>query len=216
MGVEAKATMNHATIFALIVGVALLTAAAPSQAIYIETDLLIDPPDSEADKGDNVTFTIKPNPNVEDAKQKWGGQTAKLRFSYDKNETPNAGPDEATSDEGYTTRDIAEIVLDDEARGEYTWTVPQEVDDRNVAVFLEAADGERLAFGYLNIGDAEPMMRIASSGPGDAEPEPAPGNGEEAAEDEAQEQEEASAFGLVALTLAISAVVAAVAVRRHG
>lgn len=207
--------MKQAPIFALIVGVALLAAAAPSQAIYMETDLLIDPQDSEADPGDNVTFTIRPSPNVDDAKQKWGGKTVKLRFSYDKNETPHDGPDEATSNEGYTTRDIVEIKLDGEAGGSYTWTVPEEVDDRNVEVFLQSADGERLASGYLNVGDAEPLMRIASSGPGDAEPEPATEIDEGASDDEAQ-QEEASALGLVALSVAIGAVVAAVAVRRRG
>lgn len=205
---------RHTPIFAIVIGVALLAAAAPSQAIYIETALKLEPSQHEADVGDDVDFTIRTNPDVEDAKDYWADKTVKLRFSYDKNEGQQQNdPDAPTSNDGFTTRTIAELVLDADARGSFTWTVPAEVDARNVEVFLEGPDGDRLGFDYLLIGDAEPMMRITSA-PGDMEPEPGQEFGHEDDAEDA-DAEEASALGLIALTLALGAVIAGVAVRRR-
>lgn len=204
--------MRNPTILAVIVAAAFLAMAAPTQAIFIETPLSLHTDDGQADVGDDVDFTIGPNQNNESAAAGWAGKRVKVGYSYDKNEGGAApDPDAPVSDEGYTEGTITEIELDEQARGAFTWRIPAEVDHKNVHVFLEDEAGERLAFSYLTIGDAQPQMH-AMSGPGeDQEAEP-PGG--ETSEDDAA----AEASGLVGLALLLAlglAALGAIAFRRR-
>ncbi|HWH08095.1 MAG TPA: hypothetical protein VNX21_02780, partial [Candidatus Thermoplasmatota archaeon] len=59
--------------------------------------------------------------------------------------------------------DAATVTLDDASAGSFTWTVPAEVDDRNV--LLQVMDGdEPVATAHVRVGDAEPMMHATGGG----------------------------------------------------
>lgn len=203
--------MHKTSIIALIAAFGLLSTAAPADAIYIETPLVLEGQD-HADVGDDIDLTAGPNQNNESAKDDWAGKTVKVRYSYDKNENHQGGADAPTSNEGYTEGDIGTITLDAKAAGTIRWTVPAAVDDRNVHIFLEDDAGERVAFTFVGIGDAEPMMRLASSsGPMDGEPELGDASSSGDIEEEAGE---ASALGLVSV-LALGALALVGVARRR-
>ncbi len=197
--------------FLALAVVALLGAAAPTQAIYIATPLTLDPKHSASEPGEDVGFTVGPSPDNESAREDWAGKTVKARFGYNPNEGSDS--DHADSDMDYVLGEIGTITLDDKAAGAFTWTVPAEVDGKNVDVFLESDDGERLAFAYLAVGDAPPVMRTMAGGAEDPErlDSEAPG----VADDNA-ENGEAPSPGIAALMvfLAAAAVGMTVLLRR--
>jgi hypothetical protein len=157
-------------ILIVIVAAVLLSLVSPAQAIYIETPLNLSPGDSRADAGEQIEFIIQPNPDSDNAKGDWAGKNTKLRYAYDKNEhQEHDDPDRATSNDGHVEKSIADVVLDENAKGRFTWTIPAEVDGHNLYLHLVSADGELLAFAYLAVGDAPEQYRIMS-GP-DGEPE---------------------------------------------
>lgn len=209
---------RNTSILAVIAAAALLATAAPADAVYIETPLVIEAPDDHAEVDDTIEFTIGPNPNNASAQEQWAGKTVNVRYSYDKNEGQDGHHgDEPVSNQGYTEGTILDgLTLDEKARGTFTWTIPSEVDDRNVNIFLEE-DGhdERLAFAYLAVGNATPMMH-AMSGPSDGEPEIGPED-KESHDDAVSDTNEAAGIAAAGLlgTLALAGVAVALVRRRQ-
>lgn len=163
-------TRAAAATFALLAGLALL--APPASALYLATPLVLHPSASEANVGDTVTFRIEPI--NESAQRAWAGKSVQLVYAWDANQPSpgNATSSDAPPAEEKPMRKSAgsPILLDANATATATWTIPAEVDDKNVFMVLESPEGEQLAQADLAIGDAEPMARIAASGPGSPEP----------------------------------------------
>lgn len=195
----------------LVALVALVALAGNASALYIQTPLLLDV-DQEADVGDVLVVTVRPE--NETAAAKYAGATVRVLFTYDANESGQgaASPEEPVDASDFREHTILDtLVLDDQAQATFGWTVPAEVDGHNVDLVIEQG-AERLAFAYLAVGDAPPMMRIlAGSGPApdgigpDTEQDPEPADdGEDADQEDAQDT---PGFGLLAALAALGAVV---------
>lgn len=230
---QSKAMTRKTLAVAALLAGCLLVAATPAQAIYLITPLNIDPSSAEADVGDGITFTLTPNDEYEGAS--YAGQTVTIRYSFDPEEgqrdsatypedpdgtvssddEPRA-PDEEWEDTTIT-RDVGPVSLDAESRATFSWTVPEEVDDRNVFVTVVAEDDTTLARAHVRVGDAEPMHFLASeSSPRDLKDDGALSNDDAQADDFPQETGEGRssipAPGLVAALVATAAI--ALALRR--
>lgn len=138
----------------LMLGVAL--AAAPAHALYVMTPLRLTPTDSEGNVGDKLAFHVSPDP---ESNVSYAGQTLTLRYTWDPNEGSESS--EAAAREGTGPQ----VALDAKGEADLTWTIPAEVDDRNVGLSLIDGAGEAVAFAYVRVGDAQPQMRtMAGSG----------------------------------------------------
>lgn len=171
-----------------------VAVSAPAQALYISTPLHVTPSSAEADVGDDIDFTITPNDDHEGPS--YAGQIVTIRYAYDPEEgqhEPSENPDEPVSSDDEApgdgdlqdrsvTRDAVQITLDADSRAAFTWTVPEEVADRNVFLYVVSENGETLASAHVRVGDAEQMAFIMQEGapepdegtatnePGDAQP----------------------------------------------
>lgn len=185
----------------------LLLAAAPgAQAVFIETPLRLSPTDAEAEVGSEMRFDVAPA--NDSAAAQYAGRTLQVRYATD-----------AESPEQSTRGEAGTVALDDKATGVVTWTVPADVDDKNV--LLQVVDGEEvLATAHVRVGDAEPVM-YATGGPANGggqvveggEPlasEPPPGN-----KDESASPNESPGFTALAI-LGAAAVAVLVLGRRRG
>lgn len=219
--------MTRSLTLPLVGLLALALLAGPASAIYLVTPLRLASSAQTAEVGDSVTFTV--SPENESMAQAWAGKTVRVGYSWFPNETdatrdgdaPTSSEDPEAQPERRVLRDA--LTLDAGANATFTWVVPEEVRDRNVDVYLEGEDGERVGFAWLGIGQAPPQMRIlAGSGP--AEP------GEQVQQDDvvaepgpdAQQDEPASTVDgndtpAPALVAALGVVLlAALALRRRG
>lgn len=162
---------------------ALLVSAlvfGPASAIYIETPLALEASDREVEAGDVVVFQVRALSGAEP----YAGATVRVVYAFDANET-GEGPDGPTDSASFQERVLLDrLVLGAKADGTFEWTVPAEVDGRNVDVIILSQGDERLAFEYLAVGDAPPQMRImAGSGPaGGPEPHLEDADGQDAAD----------------------------------
>ena len=158
-----------------LLAILLLAAAPGAQAVFIETPLRFSPVDADAEVGDELRFDVAPA--NDSAAAQYAGRTLQVRYATD-----------AESPEQSTRGEAGTVALDGKATGVVTWTVPADVDDKNV--LLQVVDGEEvLATAHVRVGDAEPVM-YATGGPAGGggevveggEPlasEPGPGNEDE-------------------------------------
>ncbi len=161
-----KRTLIAAT--ALLVG--LLATATTADALYIRTPLQVHTDNSEADVGDTLPFNV--TATDEEGATAWSGKTVTVRWSYDPNEgSENPPAEDEPYPEPVSGTLLESLALDEKATATFTWTVPAEVDNKNVAIRLEDETGELLAIQHIAIGDAVPMMMIAMTGPGGELPE---------------------------------------------
>jgi len=156
-----------------ICAAALLVVSGPASAIYIVTPLTLSVSPAEGEVGDEITLTLGPNPDDENATT-YAGREVRIRYAWNANEGQE--PDGATSDSeaDEVIGDAGLVTLDDNTRGSLTWTIPPEADDHNVFFTVLSEDDEPLAHGHVRVGDAEPVMMlmggddaIAESGPGE-------------------------------------------------
>lgn len=214
--------MNTTHAGLVLVLASLVAAAAPAEALYIMTPLHATADKPHANVGDDIVVTIVPEPENETAARDWAGQTVRVHYGYDTMEGAE-GLEEPPAGETHQRILITDaLTLDEGARGEFRWTVPAEVDDRNVALQVTAADGTLLAMANIAVGDAPPMLMAATGAPdaGAEEGTPREGAGEpirsDVVEDEAQDDARSDVPALGALAgLAVLAVVALVAARRR-
>lgn len=186
-----------APLFALVAA-GFLLVAGPSTALYIVTPLVLESDAGHAEVGDTVHDTVRAQNETEAAA--WAGKTVRVVAVWTENQTET--PDGGVSDGDERSLDVATLTLGEDAGATFEWVVPQEVDDENVNLRILSDEAEEpLAFADLAVGDAEPIMRIAASGPNDGPVEPAP---EETGGDEpAQDHETPGApVALVALAAA--------------
>ena len=142
---------------------AVLATSGTASAIYIYTPLQFENAPEKADVGDTLDLVVVPDAENASAKTDHAGKTLRAVLGWSASEGQE--PDASASEEDAREEDIGTVALDADARGSLTWTVPAEVDDKNVFIRLETAEGEAVAFAYIAIGDAEPVMMIAASGP---------------------------------------------------
>lgn len=195
------------TLAALPLLATLLLAAAPgAQAVFIETPLHFSPGSADAEVGQELRFDVAPA--NDSAAAQYAGRTLQVRYATD-----------AESPEQSARGEAGTVALDDKAAGVVTWTVPADVDDRNV--LLQIVDGEEvLATAHVRVGDAEPVMYATggpSAGGGEVveggEPlasEPAPGN-----EDESGGAKESPGFTALVLAGGAAIAVLALGLRRR-
>lgn len=159
-------TMARAPLLAVLL-IALALLAPTAHAVYVMTPLRLTPVDSEGDVGDELGFQVEPDPESD---RSYAGATVRLRYEWDPDEgNESAPPDEPTSDADVRRGTGPSVTLDAKGQGTFTWTIPAEVDDRNVALSLIDDAGEAVAFAYLRVGDAEPQFRtMVGGGPGGA------------------------------------------------
>lgn len=208
---------------ACIVAVGLLLVLAPTAQAYLQiTPLRIHQPERQYEVGDEVDFTIEPENDT--MAEEWKGRTLTLCYSFNAAERPadeeQPTDDGAVSSDDYVQRCLdARITLDDGARAAYQWTLPDEVQDHNVDVWLQADDEERIAFTYFAVGNAPPQMR-AMSGNGAGLPEPGPVESEPTPDTTQQEGPEGAdentvpAIGILLLAAGVMAVALALPRRK--
>lgn len=196
----------------------LLAMAGPADAIYIVTPLTLSPTDVEADVGDALQFDVAPHPDAEGAS--YAGRTLTVRYGYDPheaaaNEEPPSDPDgtvssdDAPPEDASILRDAQTITLDDASKASFTWTVPAEVDDKNVWITLVDEQNESVANANVNVGDAPPRMYALMEGSqGDGAPVQTDA---EAVQDDATNDVPAPGV----LALAVGAGLVALALRRR-
>jgi hypothetical protein len=174
----------------------VLALATPASAIFVETPLRLSADDSEPANHQTVTFHAEAANDT--ARAEFAGKDVIVRWAvYDEN---------ASAQDDRLLRD--DLVLDDQAALNFTWTLPAEADDRNVRVTIER-DGELLGQVHLRVGDAEPMMMVMS----DMAPE-SPAMSDRLEDTHESEPANVPGIGLVA-TLAGLIVVGVVARRRQ-
>ena len=132
---------------ALLLLALTLVLAPTGRAVFIETPLRLTPSSVEADVGDALQFDVAPA--NDSAAAQYAGRTLTLHYAYDaETEGQQAGGDAGT------------VTLDDQGAGRFTWTVPADVDDKNV--FLSLMDGdEGVGSAHVRVGDAPPTMFAA-------------------------------------------------------
>lgn len=213
---------THAIAVPLLLVATTLVASGPASAMYMITPLALNASAYDTQVGDLLKFTITPNADHEGPS--WAGQTIRVQYNYDPNEgrepASNESPDAAVSDgedqaSPYVFVDLPGVTLDEKESGAFEWTIPADVDDRNVFVVLLSADGETLASVNVRVGDAAPlMMLMAGNGPTEVEQTPVTDTAAPPADDAAapQTQDETSANNVPALGLGGALVAAGVAV----
>lgn len=181
----------------LIAALLACTLAAPmGSAMYIATPLAMFASSDHAEVGDRVDFRIEPGENAT-AASAWAGRSARVVLSYE---------GDAGGEAAYERRVLDEpVALDANARGSFTWTVPSDLDDKNVGVLLESDDGELLAQADVAVGDAPPIMKALMTETGEAPEETTPTPAEAAQDDGPSTERDvplAPALALAAVALA--------------
>lgn len=200
-----------------VVALAFAVLAPTGQAIYIVTPLTLVASAPEAEVGDTLDLDVAPNAEHENGTaERWGGRTVHVRYAWD----PHEGEEHTTEEPREETRTAGDLALDAEGRGTLAWTVPAEVDDRNVHLRVESEDGEFLARFDLVVGDAEPMYYLAAEtgpaggGPVVDEPRTPLESGEDAPPGSGDADRATPGAGLA--VVAAAAVAAALVARRRG
>lgn len=159
--------MRTSTPIACLLVIALLGILPTADALYIRTPLTLNADETQADVGDSVTFRIGTDPENASAASDWGGKNVVIAYTWD----PNEG-DPSPEAESTTSRTVVDpaLALANDATATFTWTVPEEVRDRNVEITVQSNGGDLLAVYPMVIGNAEPRMRIAASGPSGEQP----------------------------------------------
>lgn len=189
--------------------VAALALSGPASAMYIVTPLHLTASDNAVEVGDKVDFTLAPGENETEAKAYYG-RTVRVVVSYDPYESAGE-PDSPRGDGEWARETIVEsLVIDDEGRATFSYTIPEKLDDKNLGILVEDAEGKIVAQADVSVGDAPPMMRAlaSESGPAEVGEEPSP----EPAVDEPSQQNVPGA-GILALAAAVG--VLALALRRR-
>lgn len=184
--------------------IALVAVAGPASALYLATPLLLETESPQVNVGDTVDFTIRPSPENETAVDDWAGKTVRVTLSWDEAEGRPAEEPTSSEEDTTRTRTIENVTLAADATGAFSWTVPAEVDDKNVFIQLVGGDEETLAVIDLAVGDAEPINKIAASGPGEPVETPMETGEEQSAED--ADDRDVPAAPLVALLVAVGAI----------
>jgi len=166
----------------------LVALAVPTSAMLVETPLRLAADDKEPDNRQNIKFQVGATNDT--TRDQLAGKDVIVRWAvYDEN---------GSAQEQTILRD--DLVLDGEARLDFTWTLPAEADDRNLFVTIERGE-ELLAQVHLAVGDAEPMLMLMSEmGPEDAEPS----DGIE--EEEHSEPANVPGLGIIAAVLGLALV----------
>lgn len=164
----------------LLLGLAAaLLLAGPAQAIYVVTALRLDPSSAEGEVGDAITFNATPSEDWDGPS--FAGATVTLFWNYDPEEGQHPPPEDpdapVSSDDQNATdpepthveREADAVTLDEASRATFTWTIPPEVDDRNVFLTLRDGEGEVLANAHVRVGDAAPMAFLMAEGGSDAD-----------------------------------------------
>jgi hypothetical protein len=124
---------------------ACLLAVPFASAVLVETPLTLDADKDAAEVGQSVVVTIEPK--NDSVARDYASRTLRVQYTYD---AAQEGGESRTGEAGSVT-------LDADARGSFTWVVPQEVDDTNV--FLVLMHGEETAGSvHIAVGDAPPIM----------------------------------------------------------
>lgn len=152
--------MEHRALM-LIALAALLAAAPPASAVFIETPLRILADPQHPNVGDKVTFEV--SPWNESTRKAWAGRTVGF---------------EVADHEGGHRERLFDVTLDDKAAASFSWTIPSSRDKENLIVSLVASK-ERLAFAHVPVGEAEPIAFTMGGGGSeqvldDATPSPPP------------------------------------------
>lgn len=191
---------------------ACLLLAPAASALYVVTPLRAFADTNVAKVGDTLTVTIEPENETTAAE--WAGKLVHAYYAYDRNENaeqPSESPD------SYVREPIGNgFTLDGKAAASFTWTVPADANDHNVAIRIESPEGELLAVADVAVGDAPPMMRALGGSAGGGAPEPVQtdmGNAGSDREGEAAESNDVPAPALVAGLAVV--VLAALALRRR-
>lgn len=214
---------SSSLVAAVIATAVLLATASTASAVYVHTPLRLSAPGDHADVGDAVEFTLEPNDDTNVTE--WAGRTLRVVYSYDANEGADGSePDASTDSSGMREGVVLEsLALDDAARATFTWTIPADVQDKNVNIAVVNEDGDGAAFAYLAIGDAPPVMRTTSSpddgreidnGDGDGEPLP-PASDDEARQSGAADDSSRTVPGLAVGGALVAAGAVAVALARR-
>lgn len=227
----------HAIAMPVLLVAAMLALSAHASAVYTITPLRLQASANEGEVGDEIAFDLSANPDHEGPS--YAGQTVTARYSYDPHEGEHQASEDPEapvsnessgeeSDSPYVHADITQVALDEKSSGAFVWTIPAEVDDRNVFIVILSADNETLASSHVRVGDAEPMMFTMQEGaPGSPEPvtgdaEPADGSGETLTPSpsptptpEESEGNDTPALGLVATLAAVAAGAAGLAHARR-
>ncbi len=143
--------------------------AASATAAKMEAPLALETDTDHAEVGDVILLTI--STARDETQPQWAGQGVHLAFEYDMNEDRFT-----TNPEGQTawTREsiVTDIGLNDDATATYAWTVPQNLQDRNVMLLVVSATDEVLTYRLLPVGNPEPIMLASSTSSGPNEPVP--------------------------------------------
>lgn len=139
-------------LLALLIVAATLLTVPTTNAIYIETPLRVTADPAQAQAGDDVGFGVAPA--NDSAKERFAGKTLRAAYSYDSSEN---------ADDATLQSPLPDVTLGDAATASFRWTIPAELDDRNV--FVSLYDGEELVGTvHIAVGDAPPML-MATGGP---------------------------------------------------
>lgn len=184
----------------------LLAASGVASAMYVITPLRIEASHAEAEPGDIIDLTLRPEQDYEG--ESLAGKSVLVRFGYDRNE-PVEGQ-EHTGESDFVYVDIGRVTLNDNSAGALSWTVPAEVDDRNAFITVLDEAGETVGSTHVRVGDASPIMFALASG---TKGEPVQEGGPEVQAD-TQAESDVPAPGLVAGVGALAAVALVLSRRR--
>lgn len=179
---------------------ALLLLVPGAQAVFIETPLRLAPAEVEAEAGDDLSFDVAPA--NESTAAAYAGKTLRVRFTSD-----------AETEDQMRTGDAGTVTLDDAATGQFSWVVPQELDDKNVVLSL--MDGEEVvATAHVRVGDAEPVMYATGGGLQGGEAVEAQPDADAGAEPTPQTSNDAPGFTALAIVAGAAVAVLLLSFRR--
>lgn len=185
----------------------LVLVAAPATAMYVVTPLRANASTNAAEVGD--TIEVRVEAENETTAGEWAGELVLAFYAYDTSENAD-DPEEASSSGSYVKEVINDsLALDEEAHASFSWTVPQEADDHNVAIRIESADGELLALVDIAVGDAPAVMRALAGSEGGVEevvPENETGEATEGDDPDASTQVPGAGVALGLGALSVSAL----------
>lgn len=136
----------------IVVAIAALALLPGAQAIYIQTPLQLSSDAPQTNVGVTVNFTI--GPDTDDA-QAWAGKSVRVEYAF-----PGEGED-------YIVRPITDLTLDADVKGAFSWTIPSEVDNKNVDVRVMSGE-DLLAVTNVGVGESAPIMYATGGGPADS------------------------------------------------
>lgn len=136
--------------------------------------------DAEGATYENARVTVQygydPRETEEPPQENSGGGSDGGAGNATTTTTEPENPDETVSSDDETAGDsrendayvyatIATLTLSAASTGTFAWTVPVEVDDRNVFVTVLSESGKTLASAHVAVGDAPPIMMAMEGAP---------------------------------------------------